>query len=58
MPKEKNHIDNESANRSPNNKVKFEFYGEEMIEKDVKMIGHSGRVHLPQGGAQGQDNQG
>ncbi len=47
MPKERNPIDNESANGTPNNKVKFEVYGEEMREKDVKMSGKSGRVYLP-----------
>ena len=31
----------------PNNKVKFEIYGEEMIEKRVKSSGNSGRVYLP-----------
>jgi len=28
-------------------KVKFEIYGEEMIEKKVKSSGNSGRVYLP-----------
>jgi putative transposon-encoded protein len=28
-------------------KVKFEVYGEEMIEKGVKLSGNSGRVYLP-----------
>ncbi len=28
-------------------KVKFEVYGEEMIEKVVKQSGNSGRVYLP-----------
>ncbi|AOY59214.1 cytoplasmic protein [Desulfococcus multivorans] len=28
-------------------KVKFEIYGEEMIEKVVKSSGNSGRVYLP-----------
>ncbi len=28
-------------------KVKFEIYGEEMIEKNVKLSGNSGRVYLP-----------
>jgi putative transposon-encoded protein len=28
-------------------KVKFEVYGEEMIEKRVKLSGNSGRVYLP-----------
>jgi hypothetical protein len=27
--------------------VKFEVYGEEMIEKEVKYSGNSGRVYLP-----------
>ncbi len=29
------------------NKVKFEVYGEEMFEKEVKQSGNSGRVYLP-----------
>ena len=29
------------------NKAKFEVYGEEMIEKIVKLSGNSGRVYLP-----------
>ena len=28
-------------------KVKFEVYGEEMLGKDVKISGNSGRVYLP-----------
>ncbi len=28
-------------------KVKFEVWGEEMIEKEVKLSGNSGRVYLP-----------
>lgn len=28
-------------------KVKFEVYGEEMIEKEVKQSGNSGRIYLP-----------
>jgi putative transposon-encoded protein len=28
-------------------KVKFEIFGEEMIEKKVKLSGNSGRVYLP-----------
>lgn len=27
--------------------VKFEVYGEEMVEKSVKLSGNSGRVYLP-----------
>jgi putative transposon-encoded protein len=47
MPKEKNHVDKDSAAEMISNKVKFEVYGEEMLEKDVKMSGNSGRVYLP-----------
>jgi putative transposon-encoded protein len=36
-----------SATVQPNSKVKFEIYGEEMIEKRVKASGNSGRVYLP-----------
>jgi len=32
---------------TPNRKVKFEIYGEEMLEKRVKSSGNSGRVYLP-----------
>ena len=28
-------------------KVKFEIYGEEMLVKEVKLSGNSGRVYLP-----------
>ena len=35
------------AGDAPSNKVKFEIYGEEMIEKRVKSSGNSGRVYLP-----------
>ena len=37
----------DSAAETPNRKVKFEIYGEEMIEKRVKSSGNSGRVYLP-----------
>ena len=30
----------------PQTKVKFEVYGEEMIEKEVKSSGNSGRIYL------------
>lgn len=33
--------------RSAQHKVKFEVYGEEMLEKVVKYSGNSGRVYLP-----------
>ena len=56
MPNEKNqtpNIDNDTDLDVSNNldasknKVKFEIYGEEMIEKRVKSSGNSGRVYLP-----------
>ena len=54
MPENKNQNDNqipanqkELAPEVSNNKVKFEIYGEEMIEKRVKSSGNSGRVYLP-----------
>ena len=56
MPNEKNQDpgnDNEPVaaapdrQDTPSNKVKFEIYGEEMIEKRVKSSGNSGRVYLP-----------
>jgi len=28
-------------------KVKFEIFGEEMLQKEVKLSGNSGRVYLP-----------
>jgi len=39
--------DNDMPPDIPKGKVKFEVYGEEMIEKKVKMSGNSGRVYLP-----------
>ena len=56
MPNEKNqhpNNDKEPTVDAPDNvdalnsKVKFEIYGEEMIEKRVKSSGNSGRVYLP-----------
>lgn len=48
MPKETKTENNENpAANIANNKVKFEIYGEEMIEKKVKSSGNSGRVYLP-----------
>ena len=37
----------ENVNGKTRVKVKFEVYGEEMLEKKVKMSGNSGRVYLP-----------
>jgi putative transposon-encoded protein len=39
--------DKEPVVDAPNRKVKFEIYGEEMLEKRVKSSGNSGRVYLP-----------
>ena len=54
MPNGKNHNsvneldeENETSAQFAKNKVKFEIYGEEMIEKRVKLSGNSGRVYLP-----------
>ena len=54
MPHEKNKNrsqisdnDNQSSAGAPNSKVKFEIFGEEMLEKRVKASGNSGRVYLP-----------
>jgi putative transposon-encoded protein len=41
--KEKYTIDKEENFK----KVKFEIFGEEMLEKEVKLSGNSGRVYLP-----------
>ncbi|MCF8109368.1 MAG: DUF2080 family transposase-associated protein [Desulfohalobiaceae bacterium] len=37
----------EPEDRAVIEKVKFEVYGEEMIEKQVKSSGNSGRIYLP-----------
>ena len=47
MPTEKNTNHGKPAREETPNKVKFEVYGEEMIEKRVKLSGNSGRVYLP-----------
>ncbi len=54
VPKEKTHDDDQLSDGekefiedAPNSKVKFEIYGEEMLEKRVKASGNSGRVYLP-----------
>jgi putative transposon-encoded protein len=41
--KEKNIIGKDEDSK----KVKFEIFGEEMLEKQVKLSGNSGRVYLP-----------
>ncbi len=40
-------LDNERNPAMEKTKVKFEVYGEEMIEKVVKSSGNSGRIYLP-----------
>jgi len=47
VPTKKNTDHSEPAPEVTPNKVKFEVYGEEMIEKRVKASGNSGRVYLP-----------
>jgi putative transposon-encoded protein len=48
MPREKKSKDDRySSTGVPEGKVKFEVYGEEMIEKKVRLSGNSGRVYLP-----------
>jgi putative transposon-encoded protein len=48
VPREKKLKDERySAAAIPEGKVKFEVYGEEMIEKKVRLSGNSGRVYLP-----------
>jgi putative transposon-encoded protein len=48
VPREKKSKDvRYSAAGIPEGKVKFEVYGEEMIEKRVRLSGNSGRVYLP-----------
>lgn len=43
----KTKTDRYSAGTIAEGKVKFEVYGEEMIEKKVRSSGNSGRVYLP-----------
>jgi putative transposon-encoded protein len=44
-----NKKNNGSTKKSPQtlSKVRFEVFGEEMIEKTVKSSGNSGRIYLP-----------
>ena len=37
----------EDKNNPAHSKVKFEVFGEEMLEKNVKSSGNSGRIYLP-----------
>ena len=47
MPKPKQTDTNDTPVSDTTTKVKFEIYGEEMIEKKVRASGNSGRVYLP-----------
>ncbi len=47
MPDETSSHSEETASESSRSKVKFEIFGEEMLEKEVKSSGNSGRVYLP-----------
>ena len=52
MPEQKNEapgtaVESESPVDGSPRQVKFEIYGEEIIEKRVKSSGNSGRVYLP-----------
>ena len=42
-----NSLEPEEKKAAPQARVKFEVYGEEMIEKEVKSSGNSGRIYLP-----------
>lgn len=45
--KTENPNDTDQHVNAVHSKVKFEVYGEEMIEKSVKSSGNSGRIYLP-----------
>ncbi len=47
MPKVKKTAAENNASVPNQDKVKFEIWGEEMIEKKVKLSGNSGRIYLP-----------
>ena len=38
---------NQTTSYAKAEKVKFEIFGEEMLEKEVKLSGNSGRIYLP-----------
>ena len=42
-----NHAAKRAGQSDDTQRVKFEIYGEELIEKMVKASGNSGRVYLP-----------
>lgn len=39
--------DPENLSEAAHKMVKFEVFGEEMLEKEVKLSGNSGRIYLP-----------
>jgi putative transposon-encoded protein len=43
----KNKNPRDAINETDRERVKFEVFGEEMVEKVVKLSGNSGRVYLP-----------
>ena len=45
--KKDNKQDSNTAPTETKGRVKFEVHGEEMLEKEVKLSGNSGRVYLP-----------
>ena len=45
--KMKNQIDKSTTKGEEPKKVKFEIFGEEMLQKEVKLSGNSGRIYLP-----------
>jgi putative transposon-encoded protein len=47
VPKQKQTDNDDISPPGTQAKVKFEIYGEEMIEKKVRASGNSGRVYLP-----------
>ncbi len=47
VPERENSFSEPSPLETSFHKVKFEIYGEEMISKEVKQSGNSGRVYLP-----------
>jgi len=46
-PPKKSNIKKTTDFEKASSRVKFEIYGQEMIEKMVKSSGNSGRVYLP-----------
>ena len=47
MPNDTSSHNGETSSEPARSKVKFEIFGEEMLEKVVKSSGNSGRVYLP-----------